>query len=164
MKRLLVVALAGCGSSQATALPPQDTAQSRILEAARVYRDWGRVDETPRIAPALCAAPGGAPKLRVSAAEAGPHEQKKYFLYASDRAGYLGLQIKPGFAIVKESIDFAGRPADLFVMVRGDEWIYGTVSPDGKITSAGQVESCIGCHVEAPHDRLFGIRSAEDSD
>lgn len=56
------------------------------------------------------------------------------------------------------------QPKDLFVMVKTDEtkgtdrgWIYGTVSPDGTVTSAGEVEKCIGCHVEAPHGRLFGL-------
>jgi hypothetical protein len=37
-------------------------------------------------------------------------------------------------------------------------WVYGTVTPDGKqVTSAGRVESCMGCHQDAPHDRLFGL-------
>lgn len=35
-------------------------------------------------------------------------------------------------------------------------WVYGTISNDGKITSAGKVASCMGCHVEAKHERLFG--------
>jgi hypothetical protein len=36
-------------------------------------------------------------------------------------------------------------------------WVYGTVTPDGKeVTSAGRVESCMNCHIKAPHDRLFG--------
>jgi len=167
MKRLLVIAIAGCGSSQAAApsVPPvRGGADSRILEVAQSYLAWGRVDDTPRDAPALCAAPGGGARLRTSEANEGPHATKKYFLYANDRAGYLALRVKPGFAIVKESIDSAGRPADLFVMARGiDGWVYGTVAADGRVTSAGEVETCKGCHVDAPHDRLFGIRSAEDS-
>lgn len=37
-------------------------------------------------------------------------------------------------------------------------WIYGTVSPDGKkVTSAGRVKSCMGCHTKAEHDRRFGL-------
>ena len=37
-------------------------------------------------------------------------------------------------------------------------WVYGTVTPGGKrVTAAGRVESCMGCHRDAPHDRLFGL-------
>jgi hypothetical protein len=60
----------------------------------------------------------------------------------------------------------AGEPAGLFVMMKvGAEatpgtdqgWIYGTISPDGALTSAGLVDTCMGCHESAPHDRLFGL-------
>ena len=166
MKRLLVIAIAGCGSSQAAApsepVPVDDA--GRIREVATQYQQWGRVDDELRVAPQLCAAPPSTPPLRTSEAKDGPHATKRYWLYASDRTAYKALHVQPGFAIVKQSIDGAGRPADLFVMARGAErWIYGTVSADGQVTSAGQVETCIGCHVEATHDRLFGIRSAEDA-
>jgi hypothetical protein len=59
----------------------------------------------------------------------------------------------------------AVKPADLFVMMKldpatpgtDDGWVYGTVTADGKkVTSAGMVESCMKCHAEAKHDRLFG--------
>ena len=50
------------------------------------------------------------------------------------------------------------QPKDLFVMVKRDKgWIYGTVAPDGRVTSAGQVELCTHCHVHATHERLFGL-------
>jgi hypothetical protein len=56
------------------------------------------------------------------------------------------------------------QPADLYVMVkvgagRGTDagWIYGTVSPAGAVTSAGRVESCMGCHESARYERLFGL-------
>jgi len=38
-------------------------------------------------------------------------------------------------------------------------WIYGTIDPAGRVTSAGRVASCIGCHEDAPHDRLFGLKA-----
>jgi hypothetical protein len=59
----------------------------------------------------------------------------------------------------------AKEKGPLFVMFKVDPqtpgtdegWVYGTVTPDGKqVTSAGRVESCLGCHREAPHGRLFG--------
>jgi hypothetical protein len=37
-------------------------------------------------------------------------------------------------------------------------WLYATTSMDGKtIHSNGRVSSCMECHVDAPHDRLFGL-------
>ncbi len=60
----------------------------------------------------------------------------------------------------------AGDRTDLFVMTKvatGADtdagWIYGTVSPDGTVTSAGRVASCMGCHdPDAKRERLFGVR------
>jgi len=63
-----------------------------------------------------------------------------------------------------------GEQRDLYIMVKLDPktpatdngWVYGTVTADGKkVTSAGRVESCMGCHKSAPHDRLFGLAKPE---
>ena len=60
----------------------------------------------------------------------------------------------------------AEEKGPLFIMFKMDPqttgtdegWVYGTVTPDGKqVTSAGRVESCMKCHQDAPHDRLFGL-------
>jgi hypothetical protein len=60
----------------------------------------------------------------------------------------------------------AAKQGDLFIMYKTDPqtpgtdqgWVYGTVTADGKkVTSAGRVASCMGCHQTAPHDRLFGL-------
>jgi hypothetical protein len=60
----------------------------------------------------------------------------------------------------------AKAKAGLFIMFKLDPktpgtdegWVYGTVTADGKnVTSAGRVESCMGCHKDAQHDRLFGL-------
>lgn len=57
-------------------------------------------------------------------------------------------------------------PADLFVMYKlepgtpgtHDGWVYGVVTPDGKtVKEAGRLANCMGCHQEAPHDKLFGL-------
>ena len=58
----------------------------------------------------------------------------------------------------------ATTPGPLFVMFKvgaetpgtDDGWVYGTVDTGGEVTSAGRVESCMGCHADAPHGRLFG--------
>jgi hypothetical protein len=56
----------------------------------------------------------------------------------------------------------------LFIMFKADPatpgtddgWVYGTVSADGKrVLSAGRIESCMKCHLDAPHDRVFGMPS-----
>jgi hypothetical protein len=61
-----------------------------------------------------------------------------------------------------------GAPKGLYVMKKvgaGDGtdagWIYGTIAQSGEVTSAGRVASCIGCHEDAPHDRLFGPKRGE---
>lgn len=59
----------------------------------------------------------------------------------------------------------AGERAGLFVMMKfGAEtpetdngWIYGTVDRDAKVTSCGRIASCMECHEQSQHDRLFGL-------
>jgi hypothetical protein len=62
----------------------------------------------------------------------------------------------------------AKEKSGLFIMFKLDPqtpgtdqgWVYGTVTADSKkVTSAGRVASCMKCHQDAPHDRLFGVRS-----
>ncbi len=60
----------------------------------------------------------------------------------------------------------AKEKAGLFIMFKLDPatpgtdegWVYGTVTADGKTVNAvGKIESCMKCHRDAPHDRLFGL-------
>lgn len=60
----------------------------------------------------------------------------------------------------------AGKRGPLFVMMKltpdaahsDAGWVYATLTPDGKeVTAAGRIASCMGCHVEAKHDRQFGL-------
>ena len=62
-----------------------------------------------------------------------------------------------------------GAISELFIMSKvadQDEagtdagWIYGVATPDGQIYANGLIESCIGCHEKADHDRLFGLAPA----
>jgi len=62
--------------------------------------------------------------------------------------------------------DMLGAKSGLYIMFNtgsktadtDDGWVYGTVTADGKtVTSAGRVQSCMECHVNAPHGRLFGL-------
>jgi hypothetical protein len=59
----------------------------------------------------------------------------------------------------------AGDPVGLFVMAKLDPgtegtdegWVYGVVAPGGAKVTAGKLEACMGCHRNAPRDRLFGF-------
>jgi hypothetical protein len=71
------------------------------------------------------------------------------------------------YAVKGDEVYKAAKQADLFVMMKLDPktpgtdngWVYGTLTPDGKkVTAAGKIESCIKCHQDAPHDRLFGLK------
>jgi hypothetical protein len=62
----------------------------------------------------------------------------------------------------------AAARAGLYIMFKLDAatpgtdggWVYATVTADGQLTAAGKISSCIGCHQEADHDRLFGVPKA----
>jgi hypothetical protein len=62
---------------------------------------------------------------------------------------------------VFHATEFAG----LYIMWKVDPatpdtdegWVYATILPSGEVTAAGRVSSCMGCHEEATHERLFGV-------
>lgn len=153
-----------------------------LLEAAADYKTWGTVDANFQFAPALCAAPNLPPKQATISAspDVSTHGQKIYYLYAKNKLAYMRLN-RPDApqTIVKESWTMKKSHSPdrekvnpdqlyaLFIMMKlegtpagtDDGWVYGTVSPDGKsVTASGKVQSCMGCHQEAPHGRLFGLK------
>jgi len=86
------------------------------------------------------------------------------------------LKVRRGEKWVEETLDFepyvehegklyhASKKSGLFIMYKMDPktrgtdegWVYGTATADGPfVLSAGRIESCIKCHKNAPHDRLF---------
>jgi hypothetical protein len=220
--RLLLLALTGGLAMLASALtgaPVKSEAekpfQEKLLQVARDYKSWGRVDDEARWAPLDCRAPNPA-KVRFSASpDADTHGQKLYSLFAKDRRSYVSLgdktKVAVGQVVVKESwlpeevkdqkldrphriettppggppfshklsdgqfdpyaekdgkVYKAAKPAGLFVMMKLDPdtegtdngWVYGTLSADGKeVTAAGMLDSCMKCHQDAKHDRLFGL-------
>jgi Cytochrome P460 len=134
----------------------------RVRAVAEAYTAWGRVDESPKQAPTLCAAPPSPsepPKARLSAA-AGAHGKKLYFLWASGRDAYFNLasgEVPEGFAIVKQAFTtvttqaaprdrgravplpggwwlVADQPADLFVMIK-----VGAGHADPAVTDEGWI-------------------------
>jgi hypothetical protein len=79
-----------------------------------------------------------------------PEEQKKPSLDTAMREGKLYRK---------------GERMGLFLMLKLDAraegtdhgWVYGVVSGDGsRVIAAGKLSNCMGCHANAPGDRLFG--------
>ena len=187
-----------------TEVPSCEKFQERMLEIAREYTTYGRVDDEYRWAPWLCRMPNPALARFSASKDADTHGQKLYSILAKDRGAYyreLTKRNPVGQVIVKESwvpeetkdgqallaehrvqggrqesflrcsvkdgkLYRAKEKAGLFIMYKLDPqtpdtdkgWVYGTVAADMKtVTAAGKIESCIGCHQEAPHDRLFGL-------
>jgi hypothetical protein len=181
MQRIACIATV-LGFAASAIASPDPRYAATIRKAAADYTKWGKVDDTSRIAPTLCASPLPAKPshARMSAAEDdSPHGKKLFYLWATNRDAYANLRrsklaIPVGFTIVKQSFAAVGDASsgyttgakkDLFVMTKlgdkpgtDDGWIYGTVTPDGVVTSAGRVETCMHCHDDqATHERLFGI-------
>ncbi|XYI03018.1 hypothetical protein ACMHYB_25985 [Sorangium sp. So ce1128] len=61
---------------------------------------------------------------------------------------YRASRFAGAYVVLKVAPDVPGTDAG---------WVYGTVTPEGEVTSAGRVASCMGCHVSARHERVFGI-------
>lgn len=65
-----------------------------------------------------------------------------------------------------DAVHHGGDAVGLFVMHKlaadtpgtDQGWVYGTVDPEGKVTAAGKIASCIRCHQDASEDRRFGLR------
>jgi hypothetical protein len=71
----------------------------------------------------------------------------------------------PDTAVREGKLYRKGERMGLFLMLKLDAraegtdhgWIYGVVSGDGaRVIAAGKLSSCMGCHANAPGDRLFG--------
>ena len=71
--------------------------------------------------------------------------------------------------VVKYGVTYrAGAPAGLFVMFKlspttvGTDrgWVYATVNTAGEVSAAGRIASCMTCHEDAEHDRLFGVQTS----
>jgi hypothetical protein len=136
----------------------------------------GKVDDHVRIAQALCSMPRPRkPEPRLSDAH-GP--SKVYFLYAKDAPAYLEGVVANGQWVVKEAFEgdihgccrsghtwTPGKRAGLYVMLRVGEdrpgsdagWVYATTTPEGRVTAAGKIASCVNCHRLAKNERLFGL-------
>ena len=146
-----------------------------LLEIARTYESYGPVDDEFRLANADCrSAAESELHLAISTStDLATHGRKLYRLYAKELTApgsYVGAGgANPvGQVLVKESwtLEPPREKGELFIMYKldseipdtDDGWVYGTVTADAtEVTSGGRVASCMSCHLEAPHDRLFGL-------
>jgi hypothetical protein len=170
---IVLLGLSSCGAPPA----PSPRRSAELLRIAAEYVAYGKVDDVLRRAPYLCHAPPPPVPPRLSAAgPSTPHGRKLYHLYAKDWAAYTKVgEQPPGQVIVKESWESAGgegelrvgEKRELFVMLKTSAedvdsdagWVYGTLTPDGAtVTSVGRINSCMGCHRDAPKDRIFGVK------
>jgi hypothetical protein len=79
---------------------------ARLLEVARSYAPFGRVDDEARWAPYLCRLPNPAQARFSASKESDTHGLKLYSLFAKDRFAYVRLADKAqpvGQVMVKES-------------------------------------------------------------
>ena len=103
-----------------------------------------------------------------------PDKTTKSTKDSQGRGGILdyGDQVRP-FAVARDGAHWfqAEKKTGLFIMMKLDPktpgtdegWVYGTVAEDLKtVTSVGKVSSCMKCHQDAPHDRLFGYPNTGD--
>src|SRR5581483_440697 len=95
---------------------------SGVLEAARSYADYGKVDDRRRRAPELCMEPT-PPRLRTSASnDETTHGRKQYYLFAKERRAFLQARDRDqpeGQVIVKESW-LQNEKGPLFLMMKSD--------------------------------------------
>jgi hypothetical protein len=145
------------------------TTLAKIEEIAKNYTSLGKVDDEARWAPTLCRAPNPS----VARASKDHDGKKLFYVYAKDRDAYMKGESVEGQYVVKESYEarnvrphgtvLPGKKLDLYIILRAavkdsdDGWVYATVSPEGRVTAAGKIESCASCHKLAKNERLFGL-------
>jgi hypothetical protein len=81
-----------------------------------------------------------------------------YYPYAEKGGKTYRAAKKAGLFVMFQA---GGKTADaksLDIDSAETDWLYGTLTADGKtVTAAGQIKSCMECHQQAPHGRLFGM-------
>ncbi len=139
------------------------------------YSAWPDVYASLRWAPTLCIARVPTGERTSDAPAASPHGRKVYNLRVSDLNAFTNVAIDEppiGFAAVKiaytpnpDAPHQPGAFVGLFMMKRiadaddpstDNGWVYATTDADLHITESGRIASCMKCHADAPHGRLFG--------
>jgi hypothetical protein len=129
---LALAVLVICSPARSVPLKPDPTPDGkqfhkRLLEIARLYEAYGRVDDEFRWAPYLCRGPMPGIARFSASKDTKTHGQKLYSLLASNRAKYLALpkEGQPvGQVVVKQSwlpkeVDALKEPQRPVVHLRG---------------------------------------------
>lgn len=144
----LAALLAGCSLASTTEDPPVPAAgeenraelHGRLLEIAGAYEPYGRVDDELRWAPGLCRQPMPSRPRLSDSADLDTHGRKLYYLFAADRAAYLGRDGKApdavGQVLVKEAWSVAEVPPDTVYDDRASPVRY--LKQDGKLFHAAE--------------------------
>lgn len=112
MTRARLSLLAGIGGlvlfgACAPADGPDKPFHKELLQVAKDYKAWGRVDDEVRFAPELCRLPNPGVARFSASKDEDTHGQKLYSLFARDQWAYMRLDAKKeaavGQTIVKES-------------------------------------------------------------
>lgn len=114
---------------------PMSTPAGQVLVKESYYPE--PVDKTPP-------PEGSDPSAPIEADHFDPYARDGDRLYRAAR--FAGA-----YVLLKLSPETAGTDAG---------WVYGTVTSEGEVTSAGLVASCMQCHVDAHHERVFGLPAA----
>lgn len=159
-----------------------------LRTAAAEYRKFPRLGVTPKVAPTDCRRPSAQPALSNATAAHGEKLYWLHARFAVGQQYVVaGQPARIGETLVKETFTalakapedrsvagyvigdrtvFGGEATGLFVMHKlaadtpgtDQGWIYGTIDPNGVVTSAGAVAACMRCHLDATEDRRFGLR------
>ena len=92
------------------------------------------------------------------------------FVNTVGRDAYVaaGGDVPVGTVLVKEHFERnvgGERPSGLFVMTKREagydvangDWRWTVIGVRGEVVKDGKIESCIQCHADAPHDRIFRV-------
>ena len=155
---------------------------SALLDAARRYESWARVDNLNHWMPTLCSYQPGRTWFSASD-DPLTHGRKLYPLSARDRDAYANGGVQPdGQTIVKEGWTprpwREGDPQDYgnVATLNGEKWVkdrrmglflmhksagvwsYAVATPGGeRLLDPIATATCRGCHESAKPDRLFGL-------
>ena len=107
-----------------------------LLNIAKEYASYGRVDDEARWAPYLCRTPNPS-VARISASkDSETHGSKLYFLFVKQRDAYLKHGDQSGQVIVKEGWTPKEVPADTKTAVQPGEHYVPFAKKDGKVFHA----------------------------
>jgi hypothetical protein len=145
--------------------------QPDVATIVSSYQAYSKITQTPHeVSPfiaQLCIEPTQY-LLQQDQKKSGPHSRAQVHIYmnpVAKRSYDAGIILYPiGSVIIKEKIDYSGKMTAIGGMVKrfqnfdakAGDWEY-FYAPAGHSPSAGQIQSCVDCHLGAKQtDYVFG--------